>query len=269
MSSVLLRPEKMIVKFRHIVFALLILLAACQKDESLISGKITGRISVLNQAYEPQTDRSDIIVSLFNEADQIGSTITDAEGNYLFENIPYGKYKIDLHNDKYVQGWNNSYIYHVGGYSPTFENYSVYEIPVYQLSLDSVGFFKPEYELIIHLKVDGDTVTSEQAFYYQFIAFAGNTPEVSSTSYISKGKGYLADWDMVNLSLFTKVAVYGRLNSYNFDFNLEQLKQGKIYIRLYPLANGQGYFLSQYSPRALGKPSNVISFVWKDLVGSN
>jgi len=267
MSSVLLRPETMIVKFRHIVFALLILLPACQKDESLISGKITGRISVLNQAYESQTDRSGITVSLFNEADQIGSTITDADGNYLFENIPYGKYKIDLHKDKYVQGWNNSYIYHVGGYSPTFENYSVYEIPAYQLSLDSVGFYKPDYELIIHLKVDGDTVTSEEAFYNKFIAFAGNTPEVSSTNYISKGKGYLADWDLVNLSLFTRVAVYGRLYVYNFDDNLEQLKEGKIYIRLYPLANGQGYFISQYSPKALGKPSNVISFVWNDLVG--
>lgn len=257
------------VKYIHIVFVLLILLSACRKEEELISGTITGRISVLNQAYESQTDRSGIAASLFHEADQIGSTITDADGNYLFENVPYGKYKIDLHKEKYVQGWNNSYIYHVGGYSPTFANYSVYEIPVYQLSLDSVGFYKPEYEFIIHLKVDGDTVTSEEAFFYQFIAFAGNTPDVSSTNYISKGKGSLADWDWVNFNYSVKIAVYGRLYVYNFDGNREQLKQGKIYIRLYPLANGQGYFLSQFYPEALGKPSNAISFNWKDLTGQD
>lgn len=257
------------VKYTHIVFALLILLPACQKDEEIINGTITGSISVLNQAYESQPDRSGITVNLLRESGIIGTTATSADGNYQFENIPYGKYKIDLHKDKYIQGWNNSYIFHVGGYSPTFANYSVYEIPVYKLSLDSVGFFKPEYELIIHLKVDGDTVTSEEAFFYQFIVFAGNTPEVSSTNYISKGKGSLADWDLINYNYSAKVAVYGRLYAYNFDGNFEQLKQGKIYIRLCPLASGQGYFTSQYYSEALGKPSNVISFVWKDLVGSN
>jgi hypothetical protein len=257
------------VKYTHIVFALLILLPACQKDEEIISGTITGRMAIYDQNYKSQTDRSGIIVNLFQQNDLIGSTSTDPDGGYLFENIPYGKYVIGLRKDKYIQGWAPPAIYHVGGYSPTFSSLSVSEIPTYQISLDSIGFYSPNYQFIYHLKVDGDTVVSGAAYRYSFIVFAGNTPDVSRDNFILMGKGSLADWDWIAYQPMTKVAVYGRMDVYNFDRNIDQLKSGVIYLRMYPLASGQGYGINQFYPEALGKPSNVISFVWKDLVGSN
>jgi hypothetical protein len=83
------------------------------------------------------------------------------------------------------------------------------------------------------------------------------------------GKGYLSDWKWTSYQKLPRIAVYGMMDIYNFNGNISQLGNGVIYMRMYPLASGQGYGIEEFYPEALGKPSNVISFVWKDLVGSN
>lgn len=256
-------------KYTHIVFALLILLPACQKEEEPLTGTITGRMTLYDQHYKSQSDRSGIAVNLFNEADLISSTTTDPKGGYQFENIPYGKYKIELKKDKYIQGWAPPFFYHVGGYSPTFASSGIFEIPTYQVSLDSLGYYSPNSRLLFFLKIDGDTVVPGNSYNHVFIVFLGTTPEVSRDNYTLMGKGYLSDWNWTSFQVLPKVAVHGMMDIYNFNANTDQLGNGVIYMRLYPLANGQGYSIDQFYPEALGKPSNVISFVWKDLVGSN
>jgi hypothetical protein len=257
------------VKYKHIVFVLLILLPGCQKEDEPLTGMITGRMTIYDQYHKSLSDRSGITVNLFQETDVIGSTITDPRGAYKFENIPYGKYKIELKKDKYIQAWTPPVIYHVGGYSPSFASSSVFEIPTYQLSLDSVGYYSPDNRFLIFLKIDGDTVLSGTETYSRFILFAGNTPEVSRDNFISMGKGYLSDWEWTTYQHLKKVTLHGMLEMYDNFGSIEEFKSGSIYIRIYPLANGQGYGVDQFFPEALGKPSNVISFVWKDLVGSN
>jgi len=256
-------------KYTYIVFALLILLTACQKEEETLTGTITGRMTLYDQHYKSQSDRSGITVNIFNETDFVSSSVTDPKGAYHFENIPYGKYKIELKKDKYIQGWAPPFFYHVGGYSPTFASAGVFEIPTYQVKLDSLGYYSPDRRLLIFLKIDGDTIISGNSSSHRFIVFLGTTPEVSKDNFTLMGKGYLSDWNWTSYPKLPRIAVYGMMDVYNFNGNTDQLGNGVIYMRIYPLANGQGYSINQFYPEALGKPSNVISFVWKDLVGSN
>jgi hypothetical protein len=255
-------------KFVHILFIFIIFLQACQKQEEIMTGKITGRMAIYNQSFKSMPDRSGILVSLLRDGSIVTSDTTDFKGGYLFENIPYGKYRIDLKKDKYIQAWNPPFVYHVGGYSPTYANLSVFEIPIYELGIDSIDYYSDGHELIIYLKFDGDTVITYNLYGYPFIAYAGNSPDISKDNYITKGNGILRDfWDVYN-SPPRIVSVYGRMNLYTFSPAIKDAISGTVYLRIYPLANGQGYGTStQFYPDALGKPSNVISFVLNDLIG--
>ena len=64
-----------------------------------------------------------------------------------------------------------------------------------------------------------------------------------------------------------KGSLDGSLHDYEMDQNFNQLKEGTIYLRLYPIAMGQGYAINDYFPEALGPPSNVASFNWNELAG--
>lgn len=253
-------------KFAYTLFTLTILLQACTKQE-IITGKIIGRISVFNQSCVSVQDRSGVLVNLLQEGSIVKSDTTDPAGKYLFENISYGKYKIYLKKDNYIQGWAPPFIYHVGGYSPTYTSSGIYEIPTYDLTLDSMGYDPVERDLLIYLKFNGDTAITYNLYGYPFVAYAGNSPDVSKDNYITKGNGILRDYLYVNSSDIA-VPVYGKANIYSFNPPVKNVITGTVYLRIYPLANGQGYSTSTlFYPEALGKPSNVISFIWNDLVG--
>jgi hypothetical protein len=56
------------------------------------------------------------------------------------------------------------------------------------------------------------------------------------------------------------IPVFASLDHFFSGYN--PLKSDTIYLRLYPVAAGQNYY-SLFSIQALGKPSNVIGFIWK------
>jgi len=251
-------------KLYKISLFLLIILQACEREPEIITGSITGRITIYDQTYKALSDRSGIQVSLIGGDDVTATDITNSSGGYLFENIPYGKYKINLKKEKYIQGWKPPFFYHVGGYSPTFYSLSIIcEVPTYELSLDSISYYSDGPDLIIHLKFNGDTVITRNSSGYPFIAYAGSTPDVSKDSFITMGKGYLRDYWIYSSS--PKVAVYGRVSCYEFYPRIENAITGTVYMRIYPLANGQGIGTREFYREALGKPSNVISFRWNEL----
>lgn len=249
----------------NILFSLLLIFSSCKKEPELITGRIAGRMTIYDQLHTSLPDRSGIELTLLGPESAAGTVMTDADGSYQFDDLPYGKYRIRMRKDGYVEGYNPPFFYHVGGYSPTYINMSIYEVPKYDLSLDSVTY-DPEYGyIILHLKVDGDTVITRNAYGYPFIAYAGSSPEVSVNNYISTGKGYLRDyWILANSP---KVAVYGRIAYYDFIPQIEDAITGTVYLRIYPLAQGQGYGAMQFYKEALGKPSNVITFRWDDIAG--
>jgi hypothetical protein len=248
------------------IIALFLLLINCKKDEEIITGEIAGKIYTYDQySIKLVPDQSGVKVKLFRDTALLSVTETDSRGQYGFGDLPYGKYKISLEKNLFIQSWDKKTVYHAGGYSPTLANYGMYEIPTYVLTLDSLGDFDAEdNRMIIYLKFNGDT-TLPSNYGMPLLVFAGNSPEVSKDNYVSAGKSFLSVYGPEDLSI--KTAVYGSLYEYNMDQNFDQLKNGLIYLRLYPIAMGQGYWINDYYPGALGPPSNVISFRWDEVVG--
>jgi len=254
------------VKYVCSIILLFLFISGCRKNHDIITGDITGKIYSYDQFGSPIPDQPDITVKLFRDTSLLESTFTDTRGQYLFENIPYGKYSMTLAKDGFIQIWGPHVIYHAGGYSRTLANYYLYEIPTYKLHLDSMGYFAEDNILIIYLKLNGDTILP-LSHGLNLRVFAGSTPEVSNENYVSSGMAYLHNYGPENY--LQKVAVYGIIFNNDMDQNFEQLKEGTIYIRLYPVAIGQGYWINDYYPAALGPPSNVIGFEWDDVVPGN
>jgi hypothetical protein len=254
------------VKYVCSIITLFLLISGCRKDQEIITGDITGKVYSYDQYGFPASDQPDVTVKLFGDTALQESAYTDSRGQYLFENRPYGKYSMTLEKEGFIQAWGPYVIYHAGGYSPTLANNYLYEIPTYELHLDSMGYFAEDNILIIYLKLNGDTILP-RTYGLNLRVFAGNTAEVSNENYVSSGKAYLHNYGLDNYA--QKVPVYGIIFTDDVDQNFEQLKEGTIYIRLYPLAMGQGYRTGDYYPEALGPPSNVISFSWDEVVQGN
>jgi hypothetical protein len=237
------------------------LLVDCRKDQEIITGNVTGKIYCYDQYGFLMPDQPGIAVKLYRDTALLNSTLTDSRGQYLFEHMSYGKYSISCEKDFFILPSWPHIIYNAGGYSPTLADLNLHEIPTYDLFLDSVGYLAEYYTYVIYTKFNGDTLLPQYGSYgLPLKVFAGNTPEISSENYISTGDAYLED-----ISGTEKVAVYAILWSMDQFFN--HLKDGTIYLRMYPIAFGQGFVPSSYNPRALGSPSNVISFKWDELAG--
>jgi len=240
----------------------LLFLASCQKDEELLSGEISGIVFTYNHDYTKYNDQSGVQVALYNESALLDSTYTDAQGHFIFSNVLYGKYHVKYHKDGFIQTYSTNTVYHVGGYSPTFVSFYLHEIPTYEVHLDSVVYNVADWAFYFHLKVNGDTISPGRSYYFPpYLVFASNSPDVSIEQYISQGRGYLMDYDPDNYP--AKTAVYGRTFMYDM-YNFEALQSGTIFMRIYPIAQGQSY---DFYREALGKPSNVISFVLDDIAG--
>ncbi|HOW09018.1 MAG TPA: hypothetical protein PLX08_04360 [Bacteroidales bacterium] len=244
-----------------------ILFSSCSKEDELITGRITGQMMIYDQFQKQLPDRSGIIVSLLNSNGIVATDTTDNMGGYLFEDIPYGRYRIFLNKDKYIKEWDPPFFDHVGGFSPTYINLGIFEVPVYNLTLDSVSFDAYYDELNIRLKLNGDTIIPPGAYLNQFIAYISDKPEVSKDNFVVFGKGYLADYTRYN-NPPDKVAVFGRLKFDLYPYDRD-VPHGMVYMKVYPLAQGQGYRVNQFYEEALGKPSNVISFDWDQITAVN
>ena len=242
------------------------MLSGCRKDEEIIKGSIAGHIYTFDQSAFLLNDQSGVEVKLFKDTSLVDNMLTDSKGQYTFEMVPYGKYRIDLEKQGFVQTWGTPFIYHIGGFSPTMASYQLNEIPTYELSIDSITFDLVSYCFLIYVRFNGDTILPPNAYGYHIRVFAGNSPEVDKSNYLVEGKAYLLDYD--NYDLTKKGLPCVRLYFYNFE-NVELIRTGTFYLRLYPLAMGQGYWIHDYLPEALGPPSeNVVEFNFNELVGN-
>ncbi len=240
-------------KITWLFIILLLLSNGCSKNKEILTGDIMGRIVIYNEDYSSPQDRSGVLVSLYKDTALLSTSFTDVRGMYLFENLEYGKYRIDIEKEGYVKTRGNSYIYHVGGYSPTLTDGAIFQIPSFNLTIDSVKVLTSVFEVKFYLKIDGDTLIPY--YWYPLIGFCSNSPDVSKDNYLSMAGGLLSQRDFM-----TPVPAYGSLRE--FDSEFYALMSDSIYIRLYPLAFGQSYYYP-FDKKALGKPSNVVSLKWQ------
>jgi hypothetical protein len=244
----------------------IMLLSGCKPDKEIITGSISGFISTLDQSAVLLNDQSGVEVNLYRDTAFIDSKLTDSKGKYTFEALPYGKYHIDAEKEGYVPDWDQHVIHHIGGYSPTLANLQVYEIPTYVLSIDSISFDNKYGFFAIYVKFNGDTILQTTNYGYAVRAFFGNSTDVDKDNNVAAGKAYLTDTDYEHFPKKMRTVV----RMYTWDLENDAiLRTGTFYLRLYPLAMGQGYWIHEYLPEALGSPSvNTIEFNYTGLVGN-
>jgi hypothetical protein len=245
--------------------AFLLFFCGCKKDEELIKGQISGRIRSFDQYCYPAPDQPDITVKLYQDTSLMGTAFTNSAGQYIFDNVPYGKYSIQLQKTGYIQARYDNTVYHIGGNSPTLIDFYLNEVPTYELKLDSIR--KIQEYIIIFLKFNGDTLLPENSCGMPLRVFAGNTPDVSNENFVACGKAHLSDYAVHDYS--NKVTVHAEWEEWEMEPAFEQLKNNIIYIRVYPIATGQGFGIREYYPKALGPPSDVISFRWEEIEAGN
>jgi hypothetical protein len=212
-----------------------------------------GKIRVYNQDLTASSDNSGVQVSLYSDKTLLATTLTDERGQYHFENISYGKYSIDLQKEKYIKAGANYTFNHIGGYSPSFLDGSVYEIPEYILTIDSVNVNSSDGELLVYLKIDG---TDNLPFsFYDLIGYCGNDQTVSKDNYSFIVTGIVAN----SFSFYPNIyfGAQGVIYYMNRNFSPDA-----IYIRFYLLTFGQSIYYT-INKESLGKPSNVTSFIWQ------
>ena len=223
----------------------------CKKDKELLTGDIMGKITVYNQDLTTSSDNSGVQVSLYSNETLQDTKATDTRGQYRFENLPYGKYRIDLQKENFIKSEANyNYTFnHIGGYSPTLKDGSIYMIPDYILTIDSIKVLSSAGELLVYLKIDGDTIIPFP--YYVLVGYYSNSEDVSNINCSGLVTGIVGNW--VITSSYKSPAVI-----YDIYMNLPP---GTIFIRFYLLTQGQTIY--PINKEALGKPSNVISFTWQ------
>jgi hypothetical protein len=244
----------------------IMILLGCQPDKEIIEGSISGFINTIDQWSVVVNEQSGVEVNLYRDSVIIDSKITDSNGRYTFESLPYGKYRIDLEKEGYVSAWEQPLIHHIGGYSPTVANYQLFEIPTYVIIIDSTSYDQDNYYFSIYVKINGDTLLPQSNYGYIIKAFFGATPEVNKDNKVAEGNGFLTDTDYHTYPQKSRAVV--RMNTWYIE-NDVLLRTGIFYLRLYPLAMGQGYSIHEYLPEALGPPSvNAIEFDYSGLTGN-
>jgi hypothetical protein len=239
-----------------ILFSCLIL-TGCRKDEELRIGSISGKISSFDQFGFKKGEQTGILVDLYKDTALVSTVTADDLDRYTFNDIPYGKYHIGCHKESFVQTREEHVVYHAGGGASTISNFSLFEIPTYQLDLDSVGF-PPPYQYI-YLKYNNSPNLPWYFYGLPCRAFFGNSADVSKENYLACsiviGITYEGPYDNPGKAALS-------FEIWDITGDIDQLKQGTTWVRVYPIAIAQGYDAFDFYPEALGPPSDAVSFEW-------
>jgi hypothetical protein len=216
----------------------------------MLTGDIVGFIQVYDEYYYDHEDKSGIDVILIDDT-TANSTTSDEYGRFTFEDIIIGNYMIDLKKEGYIKSYTDYNFNHIGGYSPTLLQYSIHEIPGFELYVDSIVFDEKYYELNIFGKISGNEGKSFLN-WYNIRCFFNDSPFVSKDHFISVSAGIieLSEGDSSQVSGI--IEIYGSLNDMVSD---------SVYMCAYPEAYGQS--LHYFYFEALGKPSNVTGFIFE------
>jgi hypothetical protein len=242
-----------------VLIILLLLLPGCESEVKLITGTVTGKVVSYSQYNKTLPAQEEVTVNLYRDTVVLGSALSDVQGKFYLNDVPYGKYFLMAFREKFVPSWSANTIYHVGGPAPSMQDVYVYEVPTSQVNVDSLGYSSRDGLSNILFWISADTVVPTGTFR----VFADSVNSVTSSKFTSAGKGYFYNYYP---SYPTVVPTYGRLSIYDFDSGIQKLKYDTIFLRLYPNAYGQGYGVMDFYPEALGKPSNLVRFHWNDLI---
>ena len=243
-------------KTKFIFFSIVILLAitACQeKDAPGLEGNIHGLVSMVDSYGFPISDKSGVHVQLTGTDTELETT-TDSYGRYIFQDLPFGKYYINLIRENYVEEYRNFSIHHIGGDASTSISQVMREIPGYYYGIDSMACSTYRYNFNIYIHTFAATKAFAEYTNFFVHCFFSQSPDVSCENFKIS-----FIWDTYNNAVHYTFfqGFYNFLNEYT----------GTVYCRIYP----QTYYYDLWKdaftanpqpvyPETLGPPSEVFSF---------
>jgi hypothetical protein len=256
------------IKLLHSCFFLSIFtFFACKKDEvPILTGDIKGLVSLIDCYGYASQDKSDIQVQLSNETVFI-EELTDAEGRYLFEDLPFGKYQIHLIKENFIERISDFQFNHVGGDVPTMTSQTMNQIPDFWFEIDSLAY-NGSYRLNIYLQafeVNKPFASNLSPPIHYIHCFFSQSPNVSAENFDNSFIEFLPDFSSNNLYNIYWVWYGGWYNFLN-DYT------GTIYCRVYPPTYYQEMWFPNTSdphevmPETLGKPSEVFAFTLDEII---
>lgn len=245
-------------KFQCISYTFLIFLAtsACEeKDAPVLQGDIHGKVSMVDCYGFSVSDKSGIQVQLTGEGAELETT-TDSYGQYIFQDIPYGNYKIKLNREKYTEETKNFSFGHIGGEAATSISQAMREVPEYHYGIDSM-IYDGGYHLDIYIHPIGATKAFEEYTNFFTHCFFSQSPDVSCDNF---------EHSFVWMANDPHNAIWYTFN-YNYEVFLKAYT-GTVYCRIYPLAYYDeiwGVLDSNPYPENLGSPSEVFAFTVEEI----
>jgi len=230
-----------------------------------LEGNIGGVVFVYDDTYTGIADKSNIDVHLVGDNIDM-STLTDVNGNYIFQNIPCGKYQLTAQKDGFLQEDTDIIFNHLGGMAATILDVKLYERPKYKIRIDSV-----------RLPLEG------QKWFGLYITTIGNERIINNgyfRSHVFFNDSSNVSVDNYDHHLFIEVYQDYSDSTYYGDYLLQyennflEQKPGDeiIYICIYPQAPfyGEHPGWGDVTPAIirkeyLGPPSDIFSFRLNDI----
>lgn len=242
---------------KNLLFLILVsgLLAGCKKEETMITGDITGYVNCCDPFYKLYPLKGTAEVDLMMDTMVIATQQTGEYGKFTFTDIPYGKYKIRTAKPGFVPAWRPEPVYHAGGATPTFANATIYEIPTFQLVYDSIAYSPNDFSYIMYMSFSDPSVKRNSFSSFSYFAFFSDQANVDRFTFIASRIGTGLTWDINSDG--TIDFIKGHVSDFSVYFST---LPENMYIRIYPVASGQDFYLANVVPGAFGPPSDVFAF---------
>lgn len=238
------------------LFGAIFLFFACKDDDiPVLKGDIKGTVSIFDCYGYSLSDKSGVQVQL--TGDNISyEKYTDIDGQYSFEDLPFGNYRIKLVKENFVESILDFRLSHIGGEVPTLTSQTLNEIPGYKLEIDSISGYGRELFIYAIAIETAKPIISAPIFAN---CFFGKSPDVSCENFEHNFIIQLYPGDEINDYI-------GAWWWWNVAYNSLKDYTGTIYCRIYP----QSYYHEIYPENesdpfevrleTMGKPSEVFSF---------
>jgi hypothetical protein len=239
--------------FSYLFLVAILLLISCKNesdDAPIIKGTVKGRIQITDSYGYNLNDLSGVEINISSNA-YSADTLTDYDGNFLFEDVPFGKYQLTCTKDNYVQQTGHAAFGHAGGEIATTVSEKLLGIPDFGYTIDSMEQVSGCY-LRTHIRTyDASKIPAGD--YYSIVQFFADTPDVDSDNYDSYyiDYGWLPSGNEWTLSFWCCSAYEPVFSNFTGD---------SVYCRIYRVPYYHGYSEQEILAQPMGKPSNVFAF---------
>jgi hypothetical protein len=224
-----------------ILFFLLLLVNACEKDIQYLSGQLVGSVILYDSEIKRMPDHSGVEITV-EGSNPLIKAITNEKGQFVIDDLKSGTYNFIFNKEGYYQHKQNGYMF-VGGPKPS----SIYR---------TVLFGIPDG------RIENLEISEESVMIRPVLAIKAKTPGLRHCRY------FLGNSDVSYKNYISTNGVTSGFDGINHLFNVDTLKfpvGSELYLIMYPATEFQQYYtdinsnLKIYTSINVNKPSEVVS----------